>query len=450
MSIIKSKYLTKEDFIEIYKNNGNAIADENSKKSASDFIEKNDIPSTKNEKWRKTDLTSLLNHRFEYGENTQIDELVLTIFNLTGKEVNILVFVNGFFQEKFSRFKDNKENFVLTNLKNSKNENKIYFERFFNKTEPEKNNLFSALNTLYASDGAFVLLKKNSKIENPIHIYHFVDGNNKKISTLMRNLIIAEENSKAHILFSFHPLSRDYMFTNVVNEIFCHSDSYVDFNIFQGEGDDTYQLNLTKVKQEKNSSFYCNTFTLCGQIVRNDLNIDIEGENCFTELNGLYMPDREQHFDNTIFVNHKTGHSSSRQFYRGILDNNATAVFFGQSKINKDAVKTDVQQKNNNILLSHHSKVHSKPQLIIHNDDVKASHGSTVGQLDQEAMYYMRTRGIGEKQAKILMISAFAEEIIDKVQIEKLKYYYKFLVEKRLLGDKVSMQCTKLGECRNC
>lgn len=450
MSILKSKYITKEDFVEIYKNNGCAVAGEDVKKAAYEYIENNELPTKKLENWRKTDISPMLKHRFEYGQNIEIDELVLTMYNITGQKSNILVYVNGHFVPKFSRINEKEGVLVLEDITEAKKKYPDYFKKYFNATNPHEENVFSALNTAHAANGAFVVIKKNSVLENPVHIYHFSDGENRKVTSLMRNLIIAESGSKAHVVSSFHPLSNDYIYTNVVNEIFTEANSYLDFNIFQGEGDDAFQTNLTKVQQEAGSSFYASAFTLCGHLVRNDLNVKINGENCYTELNGLYMPDREQHFDNTLYVDHHVGHSNSKQFYRGIMDNKATAVFSGVSHINKNSVKTDIEQTNNNILLSKYAKVHSKPQLIIHNDDVTASHGSTVGQLDEEALFYMRSRGIGHKRARVLLLTAFAEEVVDKIQIEKLRLYYQFLVEKRLSGNKVEMQCTKLGECRSC
>lgn len=449
MSILKSKYLTKEDFVEIYENNGNALATDEIKATAKDYIEKNDIPTKKLENWRKTDLTQLLKHRFEYGKKVEVNELTVSLYNLSGTSSNRIVFVNGMLCQKLTKIIDN-DSIIFENFAQAKKNHSEYFDKYFNKTDVHTENIFSALNTAYAADGSFVVIKKNEKIKNPIHIYHFSDGNNQKITSLMRNLIIAEQGSKANVLHSFHPLSNDYIYTNVVTEIFTEPNSNLDFNIFQGEGDDAFQTNLTKIHQDTGSTFQSNTYTFCGQIVRNDLVVKINGENCYTELNGLYMPDREQHFDNTIYVDHKVGHSISKQFYRGILDNKATGVFAGISHINKNAVKTDVEQTNNNILLTKYAKIHSKPQLIIHNDDVSAAHGSTVGQLDEEALFYMRSRGIGQKRARVLLLTAFANEVIDKIKIEKLALYYKYLVEKRLLGEKVEQQCVKMGECRSC
>jgi len=440
--------LTKEDFIDIYKKNGTALALPETKKIAELTLEKTNLPNKNDENWIKTDIKSLLKHKYQYGNKTNIDKMIVSLYNLSGTYANVIIFINGHFCPNFTKIIDKKELLVFENLKEAKSTKPELFEKYFNKTEIHKKHYFSALNTAYAEDGAFVLIKKNSKIENPIHIYHFSDGENTKITSLLRNLIIAEEGSKSSVLFSYHSLSDNYEFTNVSTEIFIDKNAYLDFNTFQGEGDDAFQINQTNVHQQKDSQFYSNTATLCGNIVKNDIHVKILGENAYSELNGLYLPDRDQQFTNNIFVEHTVGHSLSKQFYRGILENNAKAVFFGKVLFEKNAVKSEAHQQNNNILLSKHSKVHSKPQLIIHNDDVVASHGSTVGQLDQEALYYMRTRGIGEKQARMLLLEAFAEEVINKIKIPQYNFYLKFLIEKRLKGEKVDSMCAKMGVCR--
>jgi Fe-S cluster assembly protein SufD len=441
------KLLTKNDFINIYKNNGNAVASEDIKKIAEKTIQKFDLPQKNDEDWIKTDIKPLIKHSFEYGKKLEIDKTIISLYNLSGTYANVLVFVNGYFCPQFTKIIDN-QGLTFINLKQAKNDYHKIFEKYFNKTNVHSKNLFSALNTAYTEDGGFVLIKKNAKIENPIHIYHFSDGDNKKITTLLRNMIIVEQGAKANILFSFHSLSENYEFTNVATEIFVEKNAYLDFNIFQGEGDDAFQYNQTNVILERDAQFYSNTATMCGSLVKNDIHVKITGENVYTELNGLYMPDREQHFNNTVFIEHSVGHSTSKQFYRGILENNATAVFYGKVLIDKGAEKSEAHQKNNNILLSKHSKIHSKPHLIIHNDDVAASHGSTVGQLDKEQLFYMQTRGIGEKMAKTLLLTAFAEEVINKIQIPQYHFYLKFLTEKRLKGEKIDAMCAKMGICR--
>ncbi|MEA3450615.1 MAG: Fe-S cluster assembly protein SufD [Bacteroidota bacterium] len=440
--------LTKEDFIDIYRNNGNALASPEIKKIAELTLEKTDLPKKNDENWIKTDIKSLLKHKYNYGKKISLDKMIVSLYNLSGTYANVIVFINGHFCPNFTKIIDDKELLIFENLKTAKSSKPELFKKYFNKTEVHKKHYFSALNTAYVEDGAFIMINKNSKIENPIHIYHFSDGENSKITSLSRNLIIAEEGSKSNILFSYHSLSENYEYTNVSTEIFIDKNAYLDFNIFQGEGDDAFQINHTNVHQQKDSQFYSNTATMCGNIVKNDINVKILGENAYSELNGIYLPDRDQQFTNNICVEHSVGHSISKQFYRGILDNNAKAVFYGKALINKNAVKSEAYQKNNNILLSKHAKVHSKPHLIIHNDDVSASHGSTVGQLDQEAMYYMRTRGIGEKRAKMILLEAFVEEVVNKIKIPQYNFYLKFLIENRLKGEKIDTMCAKMGVCR--
>jgi len=442
------KLLTKEDFIDIYKKNGSALAPPQIKDVACNYLQKNDLPTTKDEKWTKTSIKSILKHRFEYGKKVDFDKFVVSMYNVSGTYANVLVFVNGYFCNELTKITDNENVFVFKNIASAKKENSEAFNKYFNKTDIHNEHYFSALNTAYAEDGAFVLIKQNSKVENPIHIYNFVDGDNRKTTSMLRNLIVAEKGSKAHVIFSYHSLSEDYFLTNVATEIFVEQNAYIDFNIFQGEGDDAFQINNTRVHQAKDSQFYSQTMSMCGNIVRNDLNITLNGENCYTELNGLYLPDREQHFDNTINLNHKVGHSLSNQLYRGVIENNATAVFYGNVHINKGAIKSEANQKNNNILLSKHAKIHSKPHLIIHNDDVVASHGSTVGQLDKEALFYMQSRGIGLKRARTLLLTAFAKEVIDKIQVPQFNFYVKFLLEKRMKGEKTDGMCSNMGACR--
>jgi len=431
------KLLTKEDFIDIYHNNGNALATPKIKKASELTLQEIDLPKKNDEDWIKTDINNILRHSFKYGKKLDLDKMIVSLYNLSGTYANVIVFINGHFCPDFTKIIDKKELLIFENLKTAKiNEPKL-FDKYFNKTEAHKKHFFSALNTAYAEDGAFILIKKNKKIENPIHVYHFSDGDNSKITSLLRNLIIAEEGSKSNILFSYHSLSENYELTNVSTEIFVEDNAYLDFNTFQGEGDDAFQINQTMVHQQKDSQFYSNTATMCGNVIKNDIHVKMLGENAYTELNGIYLPDREQQFTNTLYVEHSVGNSLSNQFYRGILENNAKSVFYGKVLIDKGATKSEAHQTNNNILLSKHSKAHSKPHLIIHNDDVAASHGSTVGQLDEEALFYMQTRGIGEKNAKTLLLKSFAKEVIDKIQIPQYHFYLEFLVDKRLRGEKI-------------
>ncbi len=450
MIATKSKYLTKQDFLDILQNNGHQpLADDRVRAKAWEYIEKNDIPDRRLEEWKKTSLKKLLSHRFSYGKKIELSKEHVSMFNVSGMYSNVLVFINGHFCPKLSRILDKEEVLVFASMRDAREAYPEIFKKYFNATEAHKLNLFSALNTYFAPDGAFVYIRPDTKIENPVHVYFFSDGDNSKTLSLTRNLVVAGAGSKADVLFSYHSLSSDYTFSNVVTEVFVENSANLNFHLFQGEGDDSFQINHTEVYVEAGAQFYANTATLCGQIVRNDLRVKFLGSDAYAGLNGLAMPDREQLHDNTILVNHAVGGSLSNQFYRNIIDNQARAIWFGKVLIDRGAKRSEAHQLNNNILLTPYAKVHAKPHLVIFNDDVAASHGSSTGNLDQEALFYMQSRGIGERKAKTILLQAFANEVIDKVRIPSYKFYLRTLVEKRLAGERVEMLCAKLGECRS-
>ncbi len=447
-TLTKNKYLTKQELVDIIKDNGEPLASQSLQQEVDQAIAQLEIPHTKMEDWRKTSLKRLLEHTFHYGNKIEIERNIIERFNISGMYSNLLVFVNGHFVPSLSRILDSSKVVVFSNMAEARHMFPEVFEKYFNRTQAHKINLFSALNTRYVSDGAFIWIKDNARVINPIHIYNFSDGQNQKIITQTRNLIIGGHGSKASILLSYHPLSTDYIYNNSVTEIFVEPNAYLDFNIFQGEGYDSFHTNMVNVEIEKGGQFYSHTITLCGKIMRNDLRVTFNGPDAYAELNGMTMPDHDQVHDNTIFVHHKSGGSTSRQFYRNIIDNNARAVFYGKVLIDKGAQQSQAYQLNNNILLTPTARVHSKPHLVIYNDDVAASHGSTTGQLDKEALFYMRSRGISEKKAQTLLLQAFANQVLNKIQIDVYKFYVKTLIRRRLQGEKVEMLCAKLGQCR--
>lgn len=434
-----NKTLTKQMLFELFSTQKKLISD-NLLKTVMEELENSDFPTLKDEDWRKTDLKFLLNHNFELPTLNECPENIISNYNISGSNSINIVFYNGFFQKKLSNI-TSSESIEIAKIDSEHND-------LIGSSNIHKISFFTKINSVYSTEGMIVRIKKNTEIQTPIHIYNFADGNNRKTAFLQRNIIAAEQGSKAKISMSFHALSNDVFFSNIATEIFLEPNSIIDLNIFEGEGNNAFLFNAVKVIQQRDSQFSSHTYTLCGKLVRNDLHIDIEGENATTEVNGLYLPDREQHVDNNVLINHKVGNSYSSQFYRGILDNNATAVFTGKVHIFKNASKTNAFQKNNNIILSQHAKVHSKPQLIIENDDVVASHGSTVGQLDKEAIFYMQARGISKETAKTLMLIAFANEITEKINNKEFKHYINFYLDRRLKGLKQDGLCSKMGICR--
>jgi len=213
-------------------------------------------------------------------------------------------------------------------------------------------------------------------------------------------------------------------------------------NIFQGEGEGAFQLNNLHISQQKGSTFESNTATLCGELVRNDLVVNLNGEYCQTNLNGFYLAEKEHIFDNFIKVNHLSANCQSNQLYKGTIDNNAIVSFFSKVYVAPDSQKNDANQSNKNILLSDYAKVYSMPQLEIYADDVSCAHGSTTGQLDKEALFYLRTRGISERIAKTLMLYAFISDVIVKIENKAYKDFLFFLINRRLKQEKIEGLCS--------
>ncbi len=440
--------LTKQDLIQILNQNKNILSDSESQKSAQKSLEILDFPTKKTETWKHTNLNPLLKHQFLKTQKTDIDQKHvnnLTIHKLNSQKV---VFVNGYYAaDKSMQSSDNR--IVVCSMSEAKEKHPELVAKYFNKSDAEKDNIFSALNVAYAETGFFIYIPKNIQTEQVIHVLNFTDGNNQKVLKQTHNLIIAEANAQVEIISSYHSLSTDYTLTNVITEIYTAQDASVNYNLFQGQGDDAFQVQNTKVRQEKGSRFSMNTTTLCGALVRNDITVNHIGEYCDTQLNGLYLPDKEQHFDNCILINHNKPNCESSQFYRGIIDNRAEAVFLVKVYVAKDAQKTNAEQSNKNVLLTDYAKAHSKPQLEIYADDVACAHGSTIGQLDKEAIFYLRTRGISEKNARALMLGAFIGDAVNKISLKPYRDFVNFLVNKRLKGEDVTGLCA-IKICPSC
>jgi Fe-S cluster assembly protein SufD len=257
-----------------------------------------------------------------------------------------------------------------------------------------------------------------------------------------RNLFILENNAEAKVLVCDHTLCKEDFITNSVTEIYTGQNSKIDVTRVQNEHNNAVQLTNTYVHQERNSKSDSNYITLHGGVVRNNLMVFMNDENCENNALGLFLADQNQHVDNFTYVNHLKPNCLSNQLYKGILDDNATGAFNGRIHVWRDAQKTLAYQKNNNILLTDSATMNSKPQLEIYADDVKCSHGATVGQLDTDALFYLRSRGIPEKESRHLLMYAFAYEVLSKIKLPALQERIIDLVDKRLRGE--------LSRCNNC
>jgi Fe-S cluster assembly protein SufD len=295
-----------------------------------------------------------------------------------------------------------------------------------------ENEIFSALNTYYALDGVGIRISKNVQIQQSIQVVFITTGENTYTGN--RNIIFCENFTKAHVIFNYVSLDSNTAFNNSITEIHLGTNANLTIDKIQQESDTNFDIISEFVNKGKDSTFTINTFTLDGGLVRNNLTIEVNGQNCETNLSGAYILKGKQNLDNHTVVDHKVANCQSNELYKGVIDDQATAVFNGKVFVRKDTQKINAFQSNGNVLLNDNATVNSKPELEIYADDVKCSHGSTTGQLDEEAVFYLRARGISEKGARSLMVSAFIGEVLQKIENKAVLEYVNTVIEEKLFG----------------
>ena len=387
-------------------------------------IENLHLPTTKSEYWKYTRLGKIVNKKYKVVSGSEVSINQFLIPNL---EANILVIVNGHFKQELSKIED-QEGIKVISLAEGKEKDMIIKDHF-NKYSTNKNELFLAINNAYHTDGIYIQANKNVIAEKPYHIINITTENNTISQS--RNLFIAEENSAVKIIESFVNVNGSENFINNVAEIFVGENAHLEYNKIQDKEDSNYSISTEQVYQSANSNFTINTAIFNGELVRNNLNIEVNANNCETNLNGLYLGRNKDHIDNHTVVDHKKPYCNSNEVYKGILDDESTGVFNGKVYVRQDAQITNAFQQNNNILLSDSASVNSKPELEIYADDVKCSHGSTIGQIDDEAIFYLQSRGLSRKSAINLMINAFAKDALAKISIEALGTFIDHKIEER-------------------
>ncbi|MDP4265848.1 MAG: Fe-S cluster assembly protein SufD [Bacteroidota bacterium] len=426
----------KQRFLKNLSLTSDSIFSENKRKS---FIKKiNDLsfPDIKNEDWRFTDLTPLLSLDFNIiknkvtSEDIQIEKKIIK--NL---DSIVLVFINGILYEDLSNITDNK--LFIGNISKGKLLQNEIINKYLN-CLPEPNNIFALINAAYSVDGAFIYLPENYISDKPIQLIYINDSEISNSLSQTRNIIIAEKNSQLKIIESYISLSnKNNSFTNSFTTVFAQENSNIEYYKLQNENEHSFQINNTEIIQAKESSVNLNTISLNGGLIRNNSNVLLNGENTEIFLNGLYIIDSNKHIDNHTYIDHAKSNCSSNELYKGILKDTSTGVFDGKIMVRKDSQKTNAFQANKNILLSDAAKINTQPHLEIYADDVKCSHGATVGQLDQEAMFYLRSRGIDKDKAKSLLMYAFISDIINSVKIDELKQSIKHQVFNKLKMDSI-------------
>lgn len=379
------------------------------------------FPSKRDEAWKYTSLNSVLKHDYSVFPKTENaleyrDVKKYFIYDIDSYKI---VFIDGKYSSHLSQTTHDGIDVCLMSAALSKPKYRILIENYFNKAATKDS--LSSLNTAFSQEGAYIHIPKNKVVEKPIQILHFSTGNESALMLQPRNLIVVDENSHVQIIERHQSLTDNPVLTNSVTEIFTNKRAIVDYYKIQNDNKNASLIDHTFVKQKRESLASVHTFSFGGKLTRNNLNFYQEGERIDSTLKGVTIIGDKQHVDHNTLVHHIEPNCESHQDYKGIFGDKSTGVFNGKVYVNKEAQKTNAFQANNNILLSDKASINTKPQLEIFADDVKCSHGCTIGQLDESAMFYMRSRGIPEKEAKALLMFAFSNNVLDSVKIPEIK-----------------------------
>lgn len=384
-------------------------------------FENEGFPTKKLEAWKYTSLNSVLKHDysvFPKHENALEFKDVKKYF-IHDIDSYKIIFVDGKYSSYLSQTTHDGLDVCLMSAALTKPKYRLVIENYFNKIA-EKNSL-SALNTAFSSEGAYIHIPKNKLVEKPIQIIHFSTGNEAALMLQPRNLIVAEENSHVQIIERHQSLNDNPVLTNSVTEIFANKRAIVDYYKIQNDKQTASLIDNTFINQKQESVAKVHTFSFGGKLIRNNLNFYQNGERIDSTMKGITIIGNKQHVDHNTLVHHIEPNCESHQDYKGIFDDNSTGVFNGKVVVEKEAQKTNAYQANNNILISDKASINTKPQLEIFADDVKCSHGCTIGQLDDSALFYLRSRGIPEKEARALLMFAFSNNVLDSVKIPEIK-----------------------------
>ncbi|HLT50649.1 MAG TPA: Fe-S cluster assembly protein SufD [Arenibacter sp.] len=391
------------------------------------------FPTKKEEAWKYTSLNTLQKIDFSIFPKKEsiLEYREVKKYFMHEIDTYKIVFVDGVYNSYLSETTHDGVDVCLMSAALSKPLYKAVIDVYFNKIASKDDSLTS-LNTAFSKEGAYIYIPKNKVPKKPIEILHFSTGNEAALMLQPRNLIIAEENAELQVIERHQSLTSNEVFTNSVTEIFAGKNAIVDFYKVQNDVLTASLVDNTYVDQQDGSLVDVHTFSFGGKLTRNNLNYYQNGERINSTMRGVTIIGEKQHVDHHTLVHHIQPNCESHQDYKGIYGENATGVFNGKIIVDKIAQKTNAFQQNNNILVSDKATINTKPQLEIFADDVKCSHGCTIGQLDDEALFYLQARGIPKKEAKALLMYAFANNVLSTVRIPELKTRINKLIANKL------------------
>ena len=419
-----------------FENKGNVDLDSKVHEIRSTAIqnfEKAGFPSKRDEEWKYTSLNSLLKNDYSvFPQNEATVELKdVKKYFLHEIESFKIVFIDGVYSSFLSDTSHEVADVCILSSALKQPKYKMVIDHYFG-TLASKNDSLTSLNTAFSKEGSFINIPKNIVLPKPIQILNFSTGSEKEIMLQPRNLVVVGENSHVQIYERHQSLSDNVVLTNAVTEIFAHKRAIADIYKVQNDRATSSLIDNTYVQQKDSSIVSINTFSFGGNITRNNLEFHQEGEHITSNLNGITVIGKKQHVDNHTLVHHKKENCESHEMYKGIYDDQSTGVFNGKVIVDKEAQKTNAYQQNDNVLIGDKASINAKPQLEIFADDVKCSHGCTIGQLNSSALFYLQSRGIPKKEAKALMLFAFCNDVVEKIKIPALKSRINKLLAEKL------------------
>lgn len=423
---IVSSYVAFEDGVNI-----NSDVHEIRSKAFQNF-EKLGFPNKKMEAWKYTSLNSILKEDYSIFPDKEraVDLADVKKYFIHDIDSYKIVFIDGKYSSFLSETTHDTIDVCLMSSALTKSKYKAVIENYFNKAAKEDN--MTSLNTAFAKEGAYINIPRNVEVEKPIQIINFTTGSEAATMVQPRNLIVVEQNAHVQIIERHQSLTENAVLTNAVTEIFADRHATVDYYKIQNDQVTASLVDNTFIEQQSESTVSVHTFSFGGNITRNNLNFFQKGEHINSILKGITIIEGKQHVDHHTLVHHIEPNCESHQDYKGIYDERATGVFNGKVIVEKEAQKTNAYQQNNNVLVSDKATINAKPQLEIFADDVKCSHGCTIGQLDEQALFYMQQRGIPKKEARALLMYAFANTVLESVKIPEVKARITRLIAKKL------------------
>ncbi len=391
------------------------------------------FPTLRDEDWRFTSVAAIAQTPFRLAGPTALPApSQLEAWRMEGAACR-LVFVNGRFAPELSRVDGLPSGARVSGLGSQLMEKPEALERHLGAYIDVGRDAFCALNTAFAEDGAYVYLPRGVALEAPIHLLFVSVGDGAASMSHPRNLIVAEDDSQATIIEDYVSLDGGKVFCNAATEIVAGDRAVLSHYLIEREHTEAFNISTLRIQQGRAANVASHSILLGGALVRNNVHPVLAGEGGECLINGLFVGDGRQHLDNYMRVEHASPHCASRQFYNGILDGRAHGVFHGRIIVHKDAQKTDAKQTNRNLLLSDDAQIDTKPQLEIYADDVKCTHGATIGQIEEDALFYLRSRGLDETSARKLLLVAFASECLDRMREGIAREYVGALVNQSLL-----------------